>query len=334
MKRLSICIPTYNFGKFIGVTLDSILPQLSEGVEVIVLDGGSTDGTAIEVASRQRNCPQLHYIQQGFRGGIDRDIETVVSLATGKYCWLFSADDIMLSGAIEKILKATESDCDVYLCEHVLCNLKMDPICEYPPLMNQQGPCLFNLGEAFQRRAYFRLARTSEAFFSFMSSPIFKKETWDAATVPESFRGSCWIVAGHLLSMIPKGLTVYYLAEILLHKRGENDSFADRGIVNRFRIAIESFQHVANMVFGERSEEAFHIRRVLQQDIPLRYLMLAKLRATENPASEDIQMLNRIVGMHYADPGLGNWIRYAMYKVAHPLILKLVHHQQRYWRKM
>lgn len=30
--RLSICIPTYNFGSFIGETLESILPQVTEGV--------------------------------------------------------------------------------------------------------------------------------------------------------------------------------------------------------------------------------------------------------------------------------------------------------------
>lgn len=333
MKLLSICIPTYNFGKFIGVTLDSILPQLSVEVEVIVLDGGSIDETAIEVLFRQSNCSQLHYYQQGFRGGIDRDIEKVVSLANGKYCWLFSADDVMLPGAIEKVLKAIKSNYDVYLCEHMLCNLKMDPISEYPPLKGIHIPTLFDLGDALQRKKYFRSAKTSEAFFSFMSSPIFKKKTWDTATVTESFRGSCWIVAGHLLSMIPKGLTVYYLGEKLLHKRGENDSFADRGMVNRFRIAIESFQHVGNLVFGERSEEAFHIRRALQHDIPLKYLMLAKLRAAENPASEDIQVLNRIVKMHYVDPGLSNLTKYAMYKVAHPLILKVFHQLQRYWRE-
>lgn len=328
MIALSICIPTYNFGKFIGQTLDSILPQASAEVEVIVLDGGSTDNTADEVATRQRNYPQLAYHCQNFRGGIDRDIEKVVSLAQGKYCWLFSADDIMLPGAIDKVLEAIKSNHDVYLCEHILCTLEMEPIKEHPPFNHIAHPRLFDLGDASQRKEYFRSARTSEAFFSFMSGPIFKKEIWDSVTVPESFRGTCWIVAGHLLSAMARGLTVNYLGEKLIHKRGENDSFSDRGIVNRYRIAIEGLQHVVSNIFGERTEEAFHIRRVVRNELTLRYLLLAKLMAAENPSKEDIDVLNRIVKMHYADPGLGNWITHMLYKTAPVAALKPV-----YWLK-
>jgi predicted GTPase len=38
--RLSVCIPTYNFGRFIGETIDSIVRQATEEVEIVVLDGG------------------------------------------------------------------------------------------------------------------------------------------------------------------------------------------------------------------------------------------------------------------------------------------------------
>lgn len=49
--RLSICMPTYNFGKFIGETLESIMKQIPDGVEIVVLDGGSTDNTCDVVKS-------------------------------------------------------------------------------------------------------------------------------------------------------------------------------------------------------------------------------------------------------------------------------------------
>ena len=314
--------------------MDSLLPQVSASVEVIVLDGGSIDDTADIVSIRQREYPMLTYHHQNFRGGIDRDIEKVVSLAQGQYCWLFSADDIMLPGAVNKILEAIKSNADVYICEHVLCNLKMDPISEHPPFNNISHPRLFNLGDASQRKEYFRSARTSEAFFSFLSGPIFRKTIWDSANIPESFRGTCWIVAGHLLSMVSKGLTVNYLGETLLHKRGENDSFSDRGMVNRFRIAIETFHHVGNSVFGKFSEEAFHIRRVLQLDIPFRYLILAKLKAAEHPDREDIQVLNRLAMMHYADLSISNWIKYTLYKAAIPVTLKMYRDFKKLWREI
>jgi abequosyltransferase len=323
--RLSICIPTYNFGAFIGETLDSILPQVCSGVEVIVFDGGSADDTAQVVASRQVNYPQLFYHRQNFRGGIDRDIETVVSIATGEYCWLFSADDILLPGSLDKVLTAIVSNYDVYLAEHVICNLNMKPLCSHPPFTAIREPCLFNLSDAAQRKAYFREARTSEVFFSFLSSPIFKKSLWDSATVPDSFRDTCWIVAGRLLSCVPQGFTVYYLAETLLHKRGENDSFADKGRVNRYRIAIETFQYVGNTIFGIQSEEAFHIRRVLQVDIPLYYLLLAKLNAAQYPEREDITVLNRVVELHYLNRGVSNWLKKTVYQRMPISLLSMVY---------
>lgn len=325
VPKLSICIPTYNFGKFIGETLDSILPQVSSEVEVIILDGGSADDTADIVRAKQQDYPQLTYFHQNFRGGIDRDIEKVVSLAQGRYCWLFSADDIMQSGSVDKVLEAIKSNHDVYLCEHVLCDIEMNQISEYPPFNNIAHPKLFNLGDIFDKNEYFRSARTSEAFFSFMTGPIFKKSAWDSTIVPESFYGTCWIVAGHLLSLIPAGITVSYLGEVLLHKRGGNDSFSDRGIVNRFRIAIENFQHVAHEVFGVHSEEAFHIRRVLQQDISFRSLIVMKLRAARNPEKEDIKVLDRIVKMHYADLGFKNRMKYVLYKKTPIFMLEIAY---------
>ncbi|MDP2804660.1 MAG: glycosyltransferase family 2 protein [Gallionellaceae bacterium] len=323
--KLSICIPTYNFGPFIGQTLDSILPQITEAVEIIVLDGGSTDETRGVVEARQRDYSQLKYFHQNFRGGIDRDIEKVVSLARGKYCWLFSADDIMLPNAICKLIDAIQSNDDVYLCEHVLCNLEMEHISDYPLFNNVSHQRLFDLTMASQKKEYFCLARTSEVFFSFLAGPIFKKEIWDKASVPESFRGTCWIVAGHLLSMIPSGIKINYLGEAFLYKREGNDSFSNGSLVNRCKIGIENFQFIANSVFGELSEEAFHIRRVLHRDVPLRSLLYAKRRAAEFPENENMQVLQRLVGIHYSDSTLSNWLKSMIFNIAPPLLLKVIH---------
>ena len=42
---VSICIPTLNRGDFISETLDSITSQITNDIEIIILDGGSTDNT-------------------------------------------------------------------------------------------------------------------------------------------------------------------------------------------------------------------------------------------------------------------------------------------------
>ena len=305
--------------------MGSILLQVQDEVEVIVFDGGSTDNTPELVARMQIKYPKLIYHYQNFRGGIDPDIERVVSLARGEYCWLFSSDDIMLPHAISKVFEAIKSNDDVYLCEHVLCNLNMEPISGYPPFNKIKQSRRFNLGDISQKNEYFSLARTSEAFFSFLAGPIFRKEIWDNASIPESFRSTCWIVAGHLLSMIPNGITVTYLGEALLHKREGNDSFSNGSVVNRYRIGIENFQHISNVVFGKHSREAFQIRRVLHRDVPLRALVLAKLIAINYPERENIELLRKLAKMHYSDPTFENLIKYTIFIGAHPSVIKLAY---------
>jgi abequosyltransferase len=177
--RLSICIPTYNFGAYIGETLQSILPQLEDGVEVVVLDGGSTDDTSAVVESMQRRYASLRYERRDERGGIDRDMARAVGLAQGEYCWLFCADDVMKPGAIHRMLENLKSDCDVYLCGLTLCTLDMQPLAEHR-VSKIKGESQFDLAVAGDRQSYFEQALTTTAFFSFASSLTFKKSRWDA----------------------------------------------------------------------------------------------------------------------------------------------------------
>lgn len=321
---LSICIPTYNFGKFIGQTLDSILPNLTEGVEVIILDGGSTDDTANVVVQRQRDFPQIKYYQQGFRGGIDRDIAKVISFAHGDYCWLFSADDIMMSGAVEKVINFIQSNCDIYLCEQILCDYEMHPITEYPIFNHITTPGIFDLGNALQRQIYFSTARTSEAFFSFLSGPIFRRDVWERAEgIPESFYNTCWGLAGRLLSLVPGGLVVHYLGEKLLYKRGGNDSFREKGLVNRVQISVEGFAHIAETIFGKDSQEAFHVRRVIRNEWALRSLMKIKLLTATFPQQENIETLKSLASKHYLNAGVGNMCKYLIFRVTPIPLIKL-----------
>src|SRR2546422_10201090 len=96
--RLSICMPTYNFGRFIGDALESILRQAADDVEIVVLDGASTDNTSEGVRSFQARFPRLHYHRRDRRGGSDRGKATGGELADGGYCWVLSQDDTLDGG--------------------------------------------------------------------------------------------------------------------------------------------------------------------------------------------------------------------------------------------
>lgn len=302
--RLSICIPTYNFGQFIGEALASMLRQMRPGVEIVVLDSGSTDQTPGVVQQLQRQHASLRYERAEERRGIDRDMARVVQLARGDYCWLFSADDVMADGALARVLAEIEQGQDVYLCMHSNNTIWMEPVHASHPVLNLSEDALFQLADTDQQLRYFALAVSTEAFFSFMGGLIIRKAAWGAVPLNEKFVGTCWAHVARLFELIPKGLTVKFLAAVLLRRRGDNDSFATGGVVRRYAIAIQGYQELGRHFWGSNSRQAFHIRRVLRNEFRLRMFLGAKLLCATRPATEDILLLNDLVARTYSDVSL------------------------------
>lgn len=311
---LSVCIPTYNFGRFIGETLLSILTQNAPGVEVVVLDSASIDDTATVIARLQSEYPALRYVRANERMGIDRDMARVVDLARGTYCWLFSADDVMVDGAIERVLSELGTQDDVYLCMHSNHTVSMELIDASHPMLRSVAATRFELSDPAVQLAYFRLAESTEALFSFMGSLIVKREKWQSVALSEQFVGSCWAHVARMFELIPRGLAVNFLASVLLGRRGGNDSFADKGVIRRYALAINGYRRLAVHFWGDRSEQAFHIQRVLRNEFPLRVLLSAKALCSANHATEDRALLDSLVDSLYAGAGMAGAVQRLLYR--------------------
>lgn len=111
--KLSICIATYNRGKFIGETLDSILSQMQPGVELIVVDGASPDNTPEVMAQYLSRYPEIRYYREQENSGIDRDYDKAVGYARGEYCWLMTDDDLLCSGSVSRVLDSIDANTDL-----------------------------------------------------------------------------------------------------------------------------------------------------------------------------------------------------------------------------
>jgi glycosyltransferase involved in cell wall biosynthesis len=110
---LSICITTRNRATFIGTTLESLISQATDEVEILVLDAASTDGTPETVEDFTRRFPRLRYIRQDTNNGVDRDYDRTVELARGKYGWMMSDDDILTPGAMAEVLRHCRGNLDL-----------------------------------------------------------------------------------------------------------------------------------------------------------------------------------------------------------------------------
>jgi abequosyltransferase len=311
--RLSVCIPTFNFGRFIGQTLESLLPQVTDEVEVVVLDGGSTDNTTEVVRSFEERYPALRYQRQAERGGIDRDLAHTVELAQGEYVWLFCSDDVMKPGAIARMLENLRSGGDVYVCGFTLCTFDMRPLRD-APIMRVGSNVEFDLGDTAGRRAYFERAQTTPAFFSFAGSLMFRKSLWDSESLDERFVGTCWAHAARFFALMQHGFRLEFLPDSYLYKRSENDSFMDSGLVRRYSLAIDGYNRLAGTFFGDDSAEAREIRRVVRNEFVPWAFLIAKLEARRDGRTEDLPLLDRLAATTYRDGGVKNRIYHLIYR--------------------
>ncbi len=106
MKPLiSVIVPTYQHAATLPACLDSILAQAGVGIEVIVVDDGSTDNTA-EVLKRYANkVTVIHQENKGSNPARNRGLYA----ATGKYLMFADADVILKKGMLTKCFATLES---------------------------------------------------------------------------------------------------------------------------------------------------------------------------------------------------------------------------------
>jgi glycosyltransferase involved in cell wall biosynthesis len=111
--RLSICIATYNRGRYIAETLRSVLFEAGNAIEVVVVDGASPDQTPEVMGEFEGRYPALRYVREATNSGVDSDYDKAVGYATGDYCWLFPDDDLLAPGAIERVLRVIDQGPDL-----------------------------------------------------------------------------------------------------------------------------------------------------------------------------------------------------------------------------
>ncbi len=96
---VSIIIPVYNGERFVGRAIECALGQTYTNIEVIVVDDGSTDGTAETVRAFQD--PRVRYIyQKNARQGVARN--NGIRNCKGEYITFLDADDQYLPEKVER----------------------------------------------------------------------------------------------------------------------------------------------------------------------------------------------------------------------------------------
>jgi len=110
MPRLSLCIPTYNRAPLLRQALEAVMAQITQdlaaSVEIVVSDNASTDGTPAVLSEMAAAYPHvcLRPHRQPQNRGPDANIYETVKRASGEFCYILSDDDVLLPGAVARLL--------------------------------------------------------------------------------------------------------------------------------------------------------------------------------------------------------------------------------------
>ena len=169
--KLSICIATYNRAKFIGETLDSIVHQLNDYIEIIIVDGASTDNTSEILQPYIFTYKNIKYFRLDKKGGVDQDYDKAVSFATGDMCWLFTDDDLIKDNAIEVILAEINNDVSLIIANALVKNYNLKKVITSKNLY-------LNSNLILQANETNKLFEQIVPYVSFIGCVIIKRDLW------------------------------------------------------------------------------------------------------------------------------------------------------------
>jgi glycosyltransferase involved in cell wall biosynthesis len=129
----SVVITCYNLERYIGEAIESVLSQTAAGLEIVVVDDCSTDGSAERIASYSG----VRYVRTPQNSGVLLATITGVEAASSDLILFLDGDDLWRPTKAERILEAFEADPKLALVTHDLVYVDA----EGRPLDRPTRPC-------------------------------------------------------------------------------------------------------------------------------------------------------------------------------------------------
>ena len=127
---VSVCVPAYNYGRYLRTCLESVLIQTISDWELIVCDDCSTDDTADIAQAFADTDPRIRYIRNPQRLGMNGNIKRVADEGRGKYLKIICADDWLAPDCLEILTTLLEGNPEAVLATsaEILCEESEKPL--------------------------------------------------------------------------------------------------------------------------------------------------------------------------------------------------------------
>lgn len=110
MKKLSIIVPVYNSQKYLRRCIESVVNQMREWVELIIVDDGSTDESPY-ICDEYKIIDNISVIHKK-NGGLSSARNAGLEVATGEYIFFLDSDDLIEESLINDLEKYFDEDWD------------------------------------------------------------------------------------------------------------------------------------------------------------------------------------------------------------------------------
>jgi glycosyltransferase involved in cell wall biosynthesis len=107
--KISVVIPSYNYGKYLRQSVKSAATQHGVDHEVVIVENGSTDGSPQIARSLTDEYSNVRLVSFANNEGIISSINRCWSEARGEYGVLLCADDLLTPGSLGRSLAVMES---------------------------------------------------------------------------------------------------------------------------------------------------------------------------------------------------------------------------------
>lgn len=238
MIRLSVCIATRNRAEYLVDTVKCLLDQLDDGMEIVIVDGASTDSSKSLVDNLDIPEGRLRYFFEHENSGVDGDFDKAVKYALGQYCWLFSDDDLLTVGALETVKQALICEPDVLIVNSSVHSKNFRNLLSERILDLTENRIYENESEA----AFLDLG----SYLSFIGAIVIRRDFW-LSRERVKYHGSAFAHLG-VIFQYPLPSRVKVLATPLIQIRYGNSEWAPRGFdiwSNQWSKIVESLDHLA-----------------------------------------------------------------------------------------
>ena len=104
-ELVSVIVPVYNVGKYVGDCIESLITQSYKNIEIILVDDGSTDDSGrICDAYADKDC-RIKVIHKE-NGGLSDARNVGIDSATGVYYSFVDGDDFLKEDTISQMVSA------------------------------------------------------------------------------------------------------------------------------------------------------------------------------------------------------------------------------------